>query len=67
MNDYCTVDEFADISGLKRTTIFKLIKLGLPSIKILRHRRILTEKAKAWLMAGGADLSRLRKTRAKRE
>jgi excisionase family DNA binding protein len=67
MNDYCTPEEYSEKLGIGRTLVFALIKKGLPSIKIGRLRRILIEQADAWILAGGADSTRKRQIRAKRE
>ena len=64
-----TVDEFAVTLKLAPSSIFELLKLGLPSIKSpFVGRRILRAEAEAWLIAGGASRSRKAKelARAKR-
>ncbi|MDP9150530.1 MAG: excisionase family DNA-binding protein [Myxococcota bacterium] len=60
-----TVNEYAERLRVSRNTLFKLIKLGLPTVMIGRIRRILVEKADRWIQGGGADLER-RSSRTKR-
>lgn len=62
-----TVVEFAALVDCAESSVWELIKLGLPSRLIPRiGRRILKAEAEAWLLAGGASRSRtakrLRKT-----
>ncbi len=62
-----TTREFAEALDCAESSVFELIKLGLPSRLIPRiGRRILRTQAEAWLLAGGAERSRtakrLRKT-----
>jgi hypothetical protein len=62
-----TTREFADALDCAESSVFEMLKLGLPSIKSPKlGRRILKAEALAWLQAGGASRSRtakrLRKT-----
>lgn len=51
-----TVEEFASYLAISPSSIWALIKLGLPSRKITgAGRRILKAQAEAWLVAGGAE------------
>lgn len=51
-----TVEEFASHLAISPSSIWELIKLGLPSRKIIKvGRRILKAQAEAWLGAGGAE------------
>ena len=63
-----TVAEFAAHIDCAQSSVWELLKLGLPSIKSPKiGRRILKSQAEAWLLAGGAERSRtakkLRKTK----
>ena len=62
-----TTREFAEVVDCAESSVFEMLKLGLPSIKSPKlGRRILKTEALAWLQAGGASRSRtakrLRKT-----
>ena len=62
-----TTREFAEVLDCAESSVFEMLKLGLPSIKSPKlGRRILKAEALAWLQAGGASRSRtarrLRKT-----
>jgi len=62
-----TTREFAEALNCAESSVFEMLKLGLPSIKSPKlGRRILKSEALAWLQAGGATRSRtakrLRKT-----
>lgn len=49
-----TVEEFASLIAASPSSIWELIKLGLPSRKIAKiGRRILKVQAEAWLVANG--------------
>lgn len=51
-----TVEEFASLIAASPSSVWELIKLGLPSRKITKvGRRILKAQAEAWLVAGGAE------------
>ena len=51
-----TVEEFAVYLHIAPSSVFELLKKGLPSIKSAHvGRRILKTQAEAWLIAGGAD------------
>jgi len=57
-----TVAEFAAHIDCAESSVFELLKLGLPSIKSPKiGRRILKSQAEAWLLAGGAERSRTAK------
>jgi hypothetical protein len=61
-----TVEEFASAMDIAVSTVFELLKLGLPSIKSAGlGRRVLRQQAEAWLIAGGASRSRAAKSIAK--
>lgn len=55
-----TVREFAALVGCAESSVFELLKLGLPSFKS-KHlgRRIKKAQALAWLAEGGAERSRI--------
>lgn len=61
-----TVDEYASHAKLSRSAVYRLLKLGMPSKKFLKFRRINVVEADAWINAGGADATRRRQTKAKR-
>jgi hypothetical protein len=57
-----TVAEFAAHIDCAKSSVWELLKLGLPSIKSPKlGRRILKSQAEAWLLAGGALRSRTAK------
>ncbi len=62
-----TTREFAAFVNCAESSVFEMLKLGLPSIKSPKlGRLILRSEAEAWILAGGASRSRtakrLRKT-----
>lgn len=61
-----TVAEFAHHVSIAESTVFELLKRGLPSTKTKGlGRRILRGQAEAWLIAGGAERSRAARKFAK--
>lgn len=57
-----TTGEFACAVNIAESTVFELLKRGLPSTKTKGlGRRILKEQAVAWLVAGGPERSRVAK------
>jgi hypothetical protein len=61
-----SVAEFARHIDIAESTVFELLKRGLPSTKTKGlGRRILMEQAEAWLVAGGPERSRTAKRLAK--
>lgn len=60
--DLVTVREFAALVGCAESSVFELLRLGLPSFKS-KHlgRRIKRTQALAWLAEGGAERSRIAK------
>ena len=52
---YATIDSFAEMLIVSRTTVKRWLKLGLPSVCVGRSRRIQIAQAHAWLLAGGAE------------
>jgi predicted DNA-binding transcriptional regulator AlpA len=59
-DDLLTVKEFAGLLGIAESSVFELLKKGLPSFKS-KHvgRRIKKTLALAWLTDGGAERSRI--------
>ena len=61
-----TVAEFAAALDVAQSTVFELLKRGLPAVKTTGlGRRILRQQAEAWLVGGGAERSRAAKRLAK--
>lgn len=57
-----TVPEAATYFGVAQSTVFNLLNRGLPSIKTMGlGRRILRDKAEAWLIANGPERAKPRK------
>lgn len=64
--DLLTVSEFAALVGIAESSVFELLKKGLPSFKSPHvGRRIKRAQALAWLAEGGATRSRIAKRMAK--
>lgn len=63
--NYDTVEEYASRLQVSRGTVFAWIRVGLPSFRVGRTRRIVRDKADTWLEAGGADTTR-KSTRTRR-
>jgi hypothetical protein len=64
--DLLTVAEFAVAIGIAESSVFELIKKGLPSFKSLHvGRRIRRAQALIWLAEGGAHRSRIGKRLAR--
>jgi hypothetical protein len=66
MINLMTVEAFAALIGISRTSVFAMLKNGLPSIKAPGvGRRIIRDQAEAWILAGGPRRARtVRTTRA---
>lgn len=58
---YLTIDELCVYWKISESTAFRLIKQGLPSVKVLGSRRILRDAADRWLLAGGGRRRKPRK------
>ena len=55
---YMTIEEYAEHIKMGRSTVFALIKRGLPNVKILSTRRVLWQEADEWLAAGNGDATK---------
>lgn len=54
-----TVKEFAQCVGCAESSVWELIKIGLPSRRIAKiGRRVLRAEAEAWLIGGGGSRGR---------
>lgn len=64
--DLLTVAEFSSLVGIAESSVFELLKKGLPSFKSPHvGRRIKRAQALAWLAEGGATRSRIARRMAK--
>ncbi len=52
---YMTIEQFAEHRQVGRTTVFRWIGLGMPSVKQGRTRRVRRDDADAWLDDGNAN------------
>lgn len=53
-----TVDEFAASIGISRSSAYRLVDAGLPTLRVGHCRRIEPQTALAWLREQGADVGR---------
>lgn len=60
---FYTVEEYAERLKVSRGTVFGWLRNGMPSVCVGRTRRIVTDRADAWLAAGGAAKRRSKRTK----
>lgn len=61
--EYSTPNDFALRLKVSPRTVKRWLKQGLPSVCVGRSRRILTDQADAWLLAGGAQKKKVTRTK----
>lgn len=54
---WLSVDEIGSYLGVKRDTVYKWIKKGMPAHKIGRLWKFKKDEVDAWVRTGGADSS----------